>query len=130
MVEVDEATLTEQANANLAGQPLGDTPLGPATVRTVAVQLRDGQVRATGTAQVGPTPLPVSLTATITAQAGRLDVALADARISGLPMPASARQYVEQALQTQVDQVLSGRQVRVRSVTVAEGKLTIVGARA
>lgn len=127
-VELDEATLTQQANASLAGQSLGDTPLGPAAVRSVALQLRDGQIRASGTAQVGPSPLPFSLAGTVTTEGGRMRVTLTDARLSNLPMPASARRYVEETLQAQVDSVVARQRVRVRTVTVADGKLTIVGA--
>src|SRR3989442_560225 len=36
-VQLDEATMTQQANARLAGQSIGDTPFGAATVRTLAV---------------------------------------------------------------------------------------------
>lgn len=127
-VEVDEAMLTQQASASLVGQSLGDTPLGPATVRSVAVQLRDGQIRASGTAQVGVTPLPFSLVGTVATESGHVRVTLLDARLSNLPMPASARRFVEQSLQTQVDGVLTRQRLRVRTVTVDDGKLTIAGA--
>ena len=130
VVQLDEATLTQQVNASLSGQPVDVAPLGTATLRNLSVQLRNGQIAATGTAQVGPTNLPISIAGTPDVQAGRLRVALTDARVSGLPLPSSTRQYVEQSLQAQVDQVMAAQRVRARTVTVADGRLTVVGARA
>jgi hypothetical protein len=127
-VEIDEATLTRQVNAAAAGLTFDDTPLGSASVRDLRVQLRGGQVVATGTAQIGPTPLPVSLTGTVQAQNGRPDVVVSDARIGIVQLPQSTRQTIEQTLQAQLDGALRNQPVRVRSVTIGDGKITIIGA--
>jgi hypothetical protein len=65
VVEVDEATLSSQANARLAGQSLGSTPFGAATLQDVKVVLRSGQMVTTGSARVGGASAPVSLTSTV-----------------------------------------------------------------
>jgi hypothetical protein len=129
-LEVDEATLTRQANAALAGQPVGDTPLGQATLRQITVQLRDGKITTTGTAQVGATTLPLEVVGTVDAAGGQLRVAVSSVRIGGFPLPTSVSGQVEQALQAQVNQTLAGQSIRIRSVAIANGKLTVVGARA
>src|ERR671927_1545057 len=54
-LELTDAALTDQLNARLAGQPLGDTPLGPASLRHVSVEFRNGQVLTSGEALAGRT---------------------------------------------------------------------------
>ena len=130
VVQVDEATLTRRLNAVLSGVSVGDTPLGPATVRDVTAQLRGGQVVAIGTAQIGPTSLPVSLTGRIDVLSGRPRAALVDARLSGVQLPEAMRRDVETLMQGQVDQLLAGQSLRVKAISIAEGTLTIVGTRA
>ncbi len=129
-LEFDEATLTRLASSGVAGMAIDAGPLGTATMRDLAIQLRSGQIGATGTAQLGPTPLPLTLGATVQAVNGRPRLTLADARIAGVQMPQSARTAVEQTLQAQVDQLIAGQPISVSSVTVASGKLTIIGTRA
>jgi hypothetical protein len=126
-VRLDEATLTQQANANLAGRPFGDTPFGEATVRNVTIHLRNGQIIADGTAQLCPTIAPISVTSTATAESGRLRVVVSDAKVGGVPLPASMRQEIETALQAQVDQLMAQQRVRVQSVTIADGRLVATG---
>ncbi len=109
---------------------VADTPLGAATVRDLAVQLRGGQIRATGTAQVGPTPLPVALAGTVAAQDGRPRLTLSSAAISGVQLPQTARAGLETTLQSQLNALLANQPVRVSSVTIGSGKLTIIGTRA
>lgn len=127
VVTLDEATLTKQLNGALSGQPLGDTPLGPAMARDLSAELRNGQMRVTGQAQAGGASVPVAITCGITAQADRPVVAVQDARLSGVPLPDGAKQQLERAIQAQVDQLVAQNGVRVRSVTVGDGKLTLVG---
>ena len=127
---IDEATLTREVNHQLAGQPLMDTPLGAATVHSLTVQLRNGQILASGQAQIGPTNLPVSVAGTVTPQSGQLRATLTDARMGAVEMPAAARQQMQQQLQSQVDQLTATQPVRVQSVTIADGKMTVLGTRA
>jgi hypothetical protein len=126
--EIDEATLTRQMNTAVSGLAFNDTPIGSAIVRDLAVQFRSGRFEANGTAQVGPTSLPLSLGGTIQAQDGRPVVGLSDARIGIVQLPQSSRLAVEQLLQGQLDQLLARQPMRVRSVTLGNGKLTVIGA--
>ena len=128
--EVDEATLTRQANASFAGQSLGDTPLGPATVRSITVQLRNGAITAGGSAQVGPASLPIAITASLAVDAGRVRVNVTSARVGGFPVPSAAWQELQAALQSQVDVLLGVQPIRVRSVEVGDGKIVVSGTRA
>lgn len=129
-LEFDEAQLTRLASSGVSGMSFDAGPLGAATVRDLAVQLRAGQIQATGTAQIGPTPLPLALGGTVQPVNGRPRLSLSDARLAGVQIPQAARAAVEQTLQSQVDQLIAGQPVRVSSVTIDGGKITIVGSRA
>lgn len=129
-LEFDEATINRVAAGGLGGMAIDAGPLGAATVRDLSVRLRTGQIQATGTAVLGPTPLPIALAGTIVAENSRPRLALSDARIGGVQMPQAARAGVEQALQGQVDQLIAGQSLRVSSVTIGNGMLTIIGSRA
>jgi hypothetical protein len=126
-LEVTDTALTDQLNAQLVGQPLGDTPLGPASLRHVAVEFRNGQILTTGEALAGSTSVPLSITSTIDLQAGQPVVVVHDATASGFPMPASTRAAVQQAMQAQLDATLARRPMRIRSLTVTSGKLLVIG---
>ncbi|MBI4494071.1 MAG: hypothetical protein HY690_14885 [Chloroflexi bacterium] len=128
-VELDEATLAAQLNGMLAGRALGDTPLGPAAARDLSVQVRNGEIVASGTAQAGSASLPVSLTFTVEARAGRLLVGVRDARLGGIPLPEAARRPIEQSVQGPVDQLLADQRFHIRSATVQPGRLVLVAAR-
>jgi hypothetical protein len=60
-------------------------------------------------------------------QDGRPLVVVQDARAAGMPLPDSTRNTIQQAIQAQLDQELQQRQLRVTSVTIGSGKLTVVG---
>lgn len=128
-VQVDEATLAQHLNASVANRPLGETPLGTATARDFAVQLRNGQLRTTGTAQVGSTTLPLSVDSVVTVEGGRPVVDVRDAKLGAFPLPDSARQEMARTIQAQLDQALSRQQLQVRAVSIGDGTLTLVGAR-
>ena len=117
--------MTRQLNAGLSGFSVGDTPLGPATVRDVTAQLHAGQVVATGTAQIGQS-LPVSLASRIEVLAGRPRATLVT-RASADATPEAMRRDVEALVQSQIDQLIAGLPLRVRAVSIADGKMTIVG---
>ena len=129
-VEVDEATLNRLAAGGLGGMAIDAGPLGAATVRDLSISLRSGQIQTTGTAVLGPTPLPIALAGTIVAENARPRLSLSDARVGGVQLPQAARAGVEQALQGQVDQLIAGQPMRVSSVTIGNRKLTIIGSRA
>jgi hypothetical protein len=126
-LEITEQTLTERLNQRLVGRTLGNTPLGPATLTNLAAKLTSGQMVTTGDAQVGSTSVPVSVTSHIVVQGGRPLVVVDDARAAGIPLPDTARQSVQQAIQSQLDQEVDRLQMRVTSITMADGTLVIVG---
>jgi hypothetical protein len=127
-VEVTDAALTDQLNARLGGQVLGDTPLGPASLRSVTVEFSNGQVLTTGEAQAGRTTVPVTATSTIDLQDGQPVVVVHDATAAGVSLPPSARQAVQQTMQAQLDATLARRPMRISSLTITAGRLLIIGA--
>jgi hypothetical protein len=126
-LELTDAALSDQMNARLDGQALGDTPLGPATLRHLAIEFRSGQVLTTGEAQVSGQSVPLSITSTIDLQAGKPVVAVQDARAAGVPLPEPARRSIQQAMQAQLEDTLSRRPMHIRSLTVSAGKLLVIG---
>jgi hypothetical protein len=129
-VELAAATLTDLLNQRLAGQPLGDTPLGQATLTGLSVQLKPNQLVASGDARIAGRTVPVSLAGHVDVQNGRPLAVVTDASAAGLPLPAATRESIRELLQEQVDQEISRLQVHVRSVSITEGKMLIVGTRA
>jgi hypothetical protein len=126
-IELDEATLSSELNAQLAGRSLAQTPLGPATARALAVHLGDGQLEVTGTAQAGAVSAPINLTAVVEVQARRILVQVRDVRMGGVALPEVSRRGVEQVLQDQVDREIVQHRVTPRSATITQGKLVLVG---
>lgn len=126
-IEVTDTALTDQLNARLAGQSLGNTPLGPASLRRIAVEFRNGQVLTSGDAQAGSTSVPLSISSTIDLQDGRPLVVVHDATAAGVPLPPASRQAVQQAMQAQLDATLARRPMYIRSLTVSAGKLVVIG---
>jgi|SRR5579859_6382254 len=126
-LEITEQTLTERLNERLVGRTFGDTPLGPATLTNLAARLSNGQMFTTGEAQAGSTSVPVSVTSHVLVQSGRPLVVVDDARAAGIPLPEATRQSLQQAIQSQVDQEVGRMQVRVTSITIANGALVING---
>lgn len=129
MVEITEADLTASLNQRLAGQPLGDTPLGPATLSRLTTQLRGGKLNASGDAQVRSATVPVALSGAVHVEGDRPVMVVEDLRAAGVPLPASARASVQEALQAQLEAEVARLQLRVTSVTIEDGKLRLVGTR-
>jgi hypothetical protein len=125
--EVDEAALSAQLNAALAGRSLGETPLGTASAEEMAVYLRDDQLLINGTVQAGQVRLPMTLAATAAVQGGHVLVQVRGAELGNLPVPEGVRHELEQRLQDQVDQSLANLRLAVQSVHIGEGKLAVVG---
>lgn len=86
-------------------------------------------MQATGTARVGGADVPIAVTGTVEAQDGRAVARVTDARVGGVPLPDGVRAQVEQSIQSQLDQAVQGRGMRVRTVSLEEGSLTFVGSR-
>ena len=129
VVEIEESALNAQIDQRLAGQPLGQTPFGEATLDRAEVRLRRGRVDAAGSARVGGATVPVTATGTIVAQSGRAVVALREATIAGLLLPAGTREQIERAVQGQVDAAVDRQGIRVTSVTILDGRVVVVGNR-
>ena len=126
-IEVDQATLSEQATAMLVGQSLADTPLGPATVQEVSVQLEDGRAVFTGQVRAGFMTLPASLTATVSVDAEHPVVHVEQLAVGGFGLPDAARQAVEARIQAEVDRALAQQNARVESIAIRPGSVTIGG---
>ena len=123
---IDEQTLSAQANSWLAGQTVAQTPLGAAKLDGISVQLRDGEIEATATANTGLVAMPVQLVATPEIQAGRVIVHVTEAHVGNMTVPDGMRQSIEQAAQSQLDQTLISGGVSVESVTIDQGQLIVV----
>lgn len=126
-IEVDQATLSEQANAMLVGQPLADTPLGPATVQALSVRLEDGRALIEGQVRAGFMTLPASLTVTATVEAERPLVHVEQLAVGGFGLPDAARQAVEARIQAEVDRALAQQNARVEAIAIRPGTVAISG---
>jgi len=128
-LEISEAELSNMLNQRLAGRTLGTTPLGPATLQSITAHLSSDQLRAEGDALVGSATVPVTMTAGMRAESGRVVVNVEDLRAAGVPLPTGARSSIQSAVQTQVDAEVQRLQLRVSSVSIADGKLRLSGTR-
>jgi hypothetical protein len=123
--EIGEQALTKQANALVAGRSIGQTPLGNATLHDLTVQLRNNQVTLSGTAQTDNARFPVQISAISHVQTGRVLVHVTDAQVGNFPAPEPVRRFIEQYLQTEIDQALAQSGAAVKSVEIGQGKLVI-----
>jgi hypothetical protein len=128
-VDVSEAALTARLNSSVAGRSLGPTPMGEAAVKYLAIRLTPDRVQADGDAAVGSTTVPVSLGGTVSVLGGAPVVSLKDASANGVPLPESARTMLEESLQSDLQALLAAQHLVLSSVTVGNGKLTVVGQR-
>jgi hypothetical protein len=128
-IEVSEAQLTEQLDRRLLGKALAETPLGTATLTRLTTQLRTNQFVATGDASLGGSNVPVSATGHIDVESGRPVVNVSEATAGGVPLPSRARDAVRQAVQDQLDAELNGQGLHVKSLSISDGKLTVIGSR-
>jgi len=128
VLEVTEAQLESQLNQLLVGQSLGATPLGDATVQSVTVQLRDRLIRVGGGAKAGFLQAPFLTAGTIMPDPnGRPLVMISQASVGGVDLPEAARTALSDVLQGHVDEMLTDRSVKVRTVEIADGKMRIEG---
>ena len=126
-IELTEADVTQRMNQRLAGQPLGATPLGPATLTQVNVQLRNGRMEATGDARVATASVPMSMSARGGVENSRAMVKVDELSAAGVPLPASARDSVQQIIQEQVEGEVERSQLRITSVAIDRGRLILTG---
>lgn len=128
-VDITEGDLSTRLNSRLAGQTIGQTPLGPATLQRITAQLRNGRLTANGDATVASTTVPVTVSSTIQVRDQRPVVQVDEVRSGGVPLPSSSRDSVQQALQTQLDAEVQRLGVRVSSVSIDNGVMHMVGSR-
>lgn len=126
VLEFTEAELTEQLQVLLVGQPLGATPIGDATIRSVWVAFRDGEMQVGGGASVGPLSGPFVVTGRIAPnEAGRPILTLTSAQVSGFMIPDGIRAGLGDLLQQQLDQLFAQGTMRVRTIEMADGRMRI-----
>jgi hypothetical protein len=128
-VELTEAALSNHLNEQLAGQPLGDTPLGKATLTRLTTQLRPNQLVANGDAQVAGKSVPVTMTGHVDMESGRPLAIVSEASAAGVPLPSATRASLSKILQDQVDQEVARLKMKVKSITITQGKILIIGTR-
>ena len=128
VLEVSERDLQSQVNRMLVGQSLGRTPLGEATVQSASVALRDRQIRVDGAARAGFVNAPFTATGTVAPDGnGRPLVNVSEATVGGVLLPDAARAALAGSLQSQVDRLFAGREMKVRTIDIADGKMRVVG---
>jgi uncharacterized protein YpmS len=122
VLEFTEQQLTSAAALEL--QSTGDTP-----VSNIQVFLRDGVIRVSGTANQGGFDLPLSVALRITVNAqGMPQTDVMEAKIGPLSLP----QSVTDQFTANFNQLLVSRlaqeagSVAIESITIADGKMTIV----
>ncbi len=103
--------------------------MGEAAVKHLAIRLTPDRVEADGDAAVGSTTVPVTLGGTVSVLGGAPVVSLKDASANGVPLPESARTMLEESLQSNLQALLAAQHLVLSSVTVGNGKLTVVGQR-
>jgi hypothetical protein len=127
-VQLDEASLTQQLNAWMAGQGLVQTPLGMAQLEDMTAELRDNELVVHGSVETAGmrAPVDIALSAAVK-DGGHVHVQVDGAHLDGVPLPAAALQQVDQLLQTQVDQSVAAYAVDVTSIHVGDGMLVVTG---
>ena len=128
-VTVSEQELSRLLNQQLAGRAIGQTPLGSASIDRIQVALRSGAADASGDARLGAARVP--FTSRMSAQPdgnGRVKVKVEQAKIASLELPEAARAELQTLVQGEVDRLLEGQPIRVRSVEIGNGQLRAVGA--
>jgi hypothetical protein len=126
--ELDQSELSRQLNQQLAGRPLGQTPLGDAVLERIQLSLHAGQAEATGSARLGGASVPISsqLVPSIDSN-GRLKVQVSQASIGGVALPELLRARLESTIEAQLGQVINRQSLRLRSLELGDGKLRVIG---
>jgi hypothetical protein len=130
VVELDEATLTDRLNQQLAGRWQVQTAAGPATVEQLTGRLQAGRLSIDGTARAGYlVQLPLSATTTVSVQDRSPRVQVEQATVGGMLVPEAGRLEIERTLQGALDQALAEEGVEVHSLEIEQGKLIARGQR-
>jgi hypothetical protein len=126
--EIDQAELSRQLNQQLAGRPLGQTPLGDAVLERIQLSLHAGQAEATGSARLGGASVPVrsQLVPSIDST-GRLGVRVSQTTVAGVPVPDLVRADLERSIEAELGRVINRQSLRLRSLEIGDGKLRVIG---
>ena len=126
-VEIGEAELSQRLGQALIGQPMGSTPLGQATLKRLSIRLTNGRIAANGDAEVGSASAPISMVATPSVANNRPAIRVDELTAAGLPLPSSARDSVQQAIQAQMDAEVARLRLKLTAINVEPGKLVLSG---
>jgi hypothetical protein len=127
VTDVTESDMQDQLSRMLVGKSLGTTPLGDATVQTVSVALRAGQIHVAGNAKAGVLTAPFTAAGAVAPDpAGRPKVRIEEATVGGVGLPEGTRASLADLLQTQVDGMFADPSLKVRSIDIADGKMRVV----
>ena len=124
--ETDAGSISQSLNAWAAASGGAiDTPLGTARLQQLSAEISNNELIVRGTASTGWFSAPVDAAATASVQGGTVQVHVVDAHVNGMDVPDAARGQLEQQLQRQVAQAVSGSGVSVRSVQLGDGRLQV-----
>jgi hypothetical protein len=123
--EIDASSISQSLNDWAASGGTVETPLGTARLQHLNAEIGNNELVVRGVANAGWFSVPVDAAATATVQSGTVQVHVVDAHVNGMGVPDAARGQLEQQLQTQVAQSVSGSGVAVRSVQIGDGKLAV-----
>lgn len=99
----------------------------PADVRNLQVYFGDGTIAATGEITWRGQSIPMTVRATPVVSGGELQVQVGEVRLGRLGAPAAVQQQVQQDLQRGVRELMGAHRIRVESVSVAPGVMTVKG---
>jgi hypothetical protein len=125
--ETDASAISQTLNTWAATGGGIQTPFGTARLQQVTADISNDQLTVRGTATAGWVSVPVDAESTASVQDGNVQVHVVGAHINGINMPDSARAQLEQLLQSQIAQSVSGSGAVVSSVQLTDGKLQITG---
>jgi len=110
----------EELNALIAQNP-------PPEVRDLHVYFGSGTIAATGETTWRGQNIPLTVRATPAVSAGELQVQVLEVRVGRLGAPAAVHEQVQRELQRGVRELMGGNRIRVQSVSVSPGVMTVQG---
>jgi hypothetical protein len=123
--ETDARSISQSLNTWAASGVAFQTPLGTAQLQQLSAEIGNNALIVRGTASTGWFSVPVDAQASVSVDAGNVQVHVVGAHINGMDVPEVARGQLEQQLQTQLVQAVAGSGVVVRSVELRDGKLEV-----
>ncbi len=110
----------DELNALIAHNP-------PPDVRNLRVYFGSGTIAATGETTWRGQNIPLTVRATPVVSGGELQVQVLEVRVGRLGAPAALHERVQQELQRGVRELTGGNRIRVESVSVSPGVMTLRG---